>query len=476
MSSDAPLSDAAKALHDFMLDDRIETRFITDSQVDPSVASVFSEVFEERQRRLEDSAQEARKIYYDYLSTGKPFGLFLRPFEPEAYEYEAQAIEGDTEERKIYRFRGTQSVERHLYSSLQERIPFIAIVSPVDILVRGPIPRISGGGAEEWKSWVERLATEAAIIVFHCSALSLGVSVELDLLRRCNRKDSTLVVLEDPGLSDNPEPKLIFERSWPGVVGSGHRGDLSKIAKVTHYEVPQKDHPALADFSRLAYEREIDWSRLEKSPFLGDLLMAALRQDNDDPTKLPDTTWLPPDIKLVVLSERARVLRLKGYLERAAAAAADALSIAQQLGDQENIAAIHVSVGIIALEMGRLSVALGAFHDSGVMFHNLGDKDGEATAAAWAGRVLIKAGEPDAAVHIFLTALQLSMDIEAYDDMASILQQMAPLLDKISPDLRRHPGVQVAADLIKQLEINKGGKQDSPRNDRRVLRWLRRNT
>lgn len=386
--------------------------------------------------------EEARKIYQDYLSIGKPFGLFLRAFESEAYRYGVPVSELNPEERDIYRLGGEQSVERHLYSAVHQRIPFIAIISPVDLLAGGLIPRFSGG--KEWESWAKRLATEAAIIVFHCYALSPGVNVELDLLRRCKREDSTVIVLKEIGASNNPAAKSF----------------ISNIAKVTHYEVPQKNHPALAGFPRFVYESDIDWSQPERSPSFGDLLKATLRQASGDLAALPDITWLPPDFRLVVLQERARALRLKGYLERAGTAAAEALAIAQQLGDQENIAAVHVSVGIVAFEMGRLDVALRAFRVSRAMSNKLGNKDGEATAAEWAGRVFVKAGKPEDAVSIFLVALQRSMELKAYDEMADTLQQMAPLLDKIGPDLRRHPGVQLAADLIEQYDLNKGGKRD----------------
>jgi len=88
------------------------------------------------------------------------------------------------------------------------------------------------------------------------------------------------------------------------------------------------------------------------------------------------------------------------------------------------------------------------------------DQDREATAAEWAGRVLTKLGEPEAAVRIFLVALERSMELKAYDEMADTLLQVAPLLDKIGPDLRQDPGVRLAASLIEQFDLYKSGKRD----------------
>ena len=207
---------------------------------------------------------------------------------------------------------------------------------------------------------IERLAREAAIIVFHCYALSPGVSIELELLRCCHREDSTVIVLKDVDSSEE----------YSGIE------DLAIYANVIDYEVPRKNHPALVGFSRIAYESELDWNQPEKSNFLGDLLQTVLRQEADAFTRFPEITGVPPEDRMASLNDRARALRLNGHFEDAAAAAAEALAIAKRLGDPDNIAAVHISVGIVALEMGRLQVALEAFHDSGTMFQSLGDKDG----------------------------------------------------------------------------------------------------
>jgi tetratricopeptide (TPR) repeat protein len=431
MASEEHLSEAAKAMQE-LLGAATEINFYTDSQADPGTAAIFTELFKDSQRRFGSSAQEAGRIYQDYLSTGKPFGLFLRAFESEAYRYHVPGGEFPSEERELFRLRGPQSIERHLHSSVHRLVPFIALVSPVDLLASGLIPRFSGGSDGDWESAVERVARDAAIIVFHCYALGPGVSVELDLLRRSQLEDSTVIVLKSAGSPTESDAMQI----------------LSRIADVTNYEVPGKNHTALAGFSRVAYESEIDWSRPEKSPFLGDLLQAALRWESSELAGQPDLAGLPPANRMVALSDRARALRREGLFEDAAAAAAEALAIAKRLRSPEDIAAAHIGAGIVALEMGRLDAALKAFYDSGRMYESLGNKDGEATAAAWAGRALKKAGDADNAVRMFLVALQCSQELKAYEDMADTLRQMAPLLGQISPELRRHPGVRRAAELI----------------------------
>jgi hypothetical protein len=424
-SEDQP-SDLAKALRDLLGDSEVNLYPYSDPESQLVPEAVWKEVFEDSADQAQESRDEAWRIYRDYLSTGTPFGLFLRAFESEAYRYDVD----DPKLHETFRLKGPQAVEQHLYATIHNRVPFVALWSPVDLLARGLIPRFSGG--DDWEQEVERLARQAAIIVFHCYALSPGVNTELDLLRRCRREDSAVLVLKDV---DAPIDEPLIVR--------------------THHERPHKDHPALAGFPRVVYEREIDWERPEASPLFADLLLQATRQrDAIDPTRLPDVSWVPPERQLEVLQDRARALRVDGHLEAAAAVAADAVAIAKQLGDPQSVASMQISAGIIALEMDRLDVAQQAFHESGQLLHHLGNKDGEATAAAWAGRTYARAGHDDTAVRFFLIALQGWSDVDDEDGVVDTLQQMAPLLDRITPETRQHPGVQRAAELIEQLGLN----------------------
>ena len=114
MAGDEQLPDAAKAWRELLAGS--EVRIIIDDDADPSFAAISRELFKEGERRLSASTEEAQKIYYDYLSTGKPFGLFLRAFEAEAYRYDVPVSKYNKEETEIFRLRGPQSVERRLYS------------------------------------------------------------------------------------------------------------------------------------------------------------------------------------------------------------------------------------------------------------------------------------------------------------------------------------------------------------------------
>jgi hypothetical protein len=121
-----------------------------------------------------------------------------------------------------------------------------------------------------------------------------------------------------------------------------------------------------------------------------------------------------------------------GYFKHVTTAAAKGLAVAEQVGDQENIAVAHTCVGSVALEMGRLDVAQREFHESGRIYHQLGNKEGEATATAWAGRAYKNAGQAERAVRSFLIAVQLSSELGETNDVIDSLRHMAPLLDKIS--------------------------------------------
>ncbi len=411
-----------------------EVNLYADPDADPRMGVAFTEVFKDSLQAAEASAADALAIFDGYLAMGRPFGLFLRAFEGEAYRYDVPMGKDFEPGGMLFRTRGPQSVERHLHSSVHPHIPFIAILNQADVLAEGLIPRYPASN-DDWESVVKTLVQEAAIIVFHCYALGPGVTAELDLLRDGQREDSTVIVLKDA------EPP---KRSLPV--------DLFRGYTDTHHETPRKDHPDLAGFPRVAYEREIDWDQLEISPFFGDLLQAALRHETD-PTRLPDLTEVPLDRRVTALAERSRGLRHLGRLEEAAAVAADAVAFAEQSGHRQNMAATQGLLGIAAFKLGRLDVAQKAFHQSGELYHDLGNKAEEATVASWLAYIYKKAGLAEQAVLFFLINLDLARNLNAADVLDS-LREMAPLLDQISPATRQKPGVRFAAELIEKFHLN----------------------
>lgn len=434
MAGSEPIAENPKSIRE-ILGRMSEVNLYTDPDADPRMGEAFTKVFEDSFQVIKASAAEAQKIRIGYLAMGRPFGLFLRAFESEAYRYDVPMGKDFEPGGMLFRTRGAQSVERHLHSSVHPHIPFIAILNQADVLAQGLIPRYPASD-DGWESVVRTLAQEAAIIVFDCYALGPGVTAELDLLRDGQREDSTVIVLKDT------EPP---KRSLPA--------DLFSAYTDTHHETPQKDHPDLAGFPRVAYEREIDWEQLETSPFFGDLLRAALQHETD-PSRLPDLTELPLDLRVGALAERSRGLRQLGRLEEAVAVAADAVAFAEQSGHRQDMAATQGLLGIAAFKLGRLDVAQKAFHQSGQLYRALGDKAEEATVASWLAYTYKKAGLAEQAVLFFLINLQLSRELNAADDILDSLREMAPLLDQVSPATRAKPGVRLAAELIEQFHLN----------------------
>ena len=407
-----------------------EVRFITATDAEPLLGEAFVKMVEKEADRIDAAAKEVGAVLQAYESAGKPFGLFLRSFELEAYQYDKASTQTDPEQRTFYTANGPSAVERRLHQALQHKVPFVAIRNQSSWLANGLIPRFTAKDTD-WEDWVVDLATKASIIVLDCFALSPGVLKELAILVSCNRQDATLVVLSE----DNRRV----------------RAELSAFEGVALplFEQPKRDHPALAAFSRLAHENELDWDRIETSPLVADLLAAAEQQ------AAGDYSFIPPPHRLKLFAQRIRKLRTEGEFDAAAALASEAISLAMELGEAKYLAHARLSAGIVELDRNRLAGALSLFRESGLTFNRIGDKDGESAAAMWAGLVYKRSGNAAEAVMMFLIALQRLHELDAYDDMGGVLREMAPLLDGLQPEMRQHPGVRRAAFLIEQLGLGR---------------------
>ena len=179
---------AARTLRN-LIEGADEVIFTTEGDPDDLVtAEAFAQLSEESIRRVDASAEEAQTIRLRYLEMGSPFGLFLRSFEREAHRYSYSPDGSEASEQSaLIRVAGAQSVERKIHAALHPVVPMLAIRNPWDLMTRALVPRVSVAD-EEWEGLVERFAGEAFLIVFDCLALGAGVSIELELLRRCGRR------------------------------------------------------------------------------------------------------------------------------------------------------------------------------------------------------------------------------------------------------------------------------------------------
>jgi hypothetical protein len=91
----------------------------------------------------------------------------------------------------------------------------------------------------------------------------------------------------------------------------------------------------------------------------------------------------------------------------------------------------------------------------GLLFNETGNREGEATAAMWAGMTYAKGAHAGKAVMMLLIALQRSVETGAENDINAILREMAPLISKASRKTREHRGVRRAAELIEQLGFDR---------------------
>lgn len=407
-----------------------KVRFITATDANPAYGEALVKLMEKEVDRINASAEEVRRILQAHEEAGRPYGLYLRSFELEGYQYDKASTETDPEQRTFFTVNGPSEVEKHLHQRLQAQIPFVAIRNQSSWLMNALIPRFTARDTD-WEVWVADLAKKASLIVLECFALSPGVLTELTILADSGRQDATVIVLSE----DNDRVRAELS-AFEGLA-------------LTSFERPDRNHPVLAAFSRICHEREIDWARIETSPPFADLLAVAHR------LTAGDFSPLPPPHRLRLLGQRVRELRKQGELADAAAVAAEAISVATAFGDPEQLAGAQLAAGIVEYQRDRLEEALPLLQGAGLTFHRIGNKDAESAAAMWAGLVYKRGQNADKAVMMFLIALQSSYELGAHGDMAAVLREMAPLLDELSPERRQHPGVRRAARLIEQLGLGR---------------------
>ena len=207
------------------------------------------------------SQGEAAFIMQDYNATKRPFVLFLRSFEMEAYDY--LTPDAPSGERKVISaVAGPSPVEQKLAAALAGQLKALGVANPSQLLTyRGSFPRLQLPN-EGWQAVVQNLVEHAAFIVMDCTSLAPGVLWELETVRTANKQDSTVIVLPASGEADPGEGTLQRAAEVLGAV-------------VTKRERPSKQSPALSVFSRVGAEDEIAFDKLDASPLFADLLASA---------------------------------------------------------------------------------------------------------------------------------------------------------------------------------------------------------
>jgi tetratricopeptide (TPR) repeat protein len=245
------------------IDDHFHTRAIAQEFEDVPVTRAakedWDEVLELERQDAARSHSEAAFIMQDFIATRRPFVLFLRSFEVEAYNY--LTPEDHSGKRKVFTaVNGPSRVELKLNAALAGRFKAVSIANPAQLLTsRASFPRLVLPN-EGWEAVVENVVEHAHFIVMDCYRLAPGVLRELKFIRAANRQSATIIVLPPPNDSSRDTLRQTVELF--GAIAEKH-------------PLPSKDNPEFATFPHVASEDEIDFDHLDDSPLFADLLASA---------------------------------------------------------------------------------------------------------------------------------------------------------------------------------------------------------
>jgi len=167
------------------------------SPVSPEVAQSYVLDHREQLERFDalagDRHEAAVSILWDYRDRDRPFVLFLRNFDLEAY------VGVGSHRLLMLGGQRPSSVEEHLMELWPARLPIVGIANPVhslqsalfggDIMPRLEISR------DRWLDRVSDLVRHAALIVIAAREASPGLSAELGAIRHAGREKVTVIVL-----------------------------------------------------------------------------------------------------------------------------------------------------------------------------------------------------------------------------------------------------------------------------------------
>lgn len=289
--------------------------------------------------RSDRTHAEAALIMQAFQVTRRPFGLFLRNFEIEAYDYLTPEVDGE-QRQVVTALRNPGSVEEKLAAALEDRLPLLGIANPSNLLGRSVVPRLTLPN-DGWQAVVENLIAHAHVIVMDCQSLAPGVQWELDAIVRAGRQDAAILVL--PPRTDEAEPDALR--------------DLVEVANavITAHEQPTLGHPQLAPFPRKAYEDAIPFDRLDESPLFADLLAEADAKTAEAPPfdALRHATWLN--------NEGVARLNEKRFAE-ALDLHAQAMVIRRHLDDRPGLLSTFLNIGITYSDAAQPADALPYFY------------------------------------------------------------------------------------------------------------------
>lgn len=359
-------------------------------------------------RAAEQSHRAAAMVMHEFQATKRPFALFLRSFEVEAYEYFSTDCAPDRDGGTVTTtLAGPSSVEQKIVAALSQRLPLLAIANPSQLLTsRGLIPRLQLPN-EGWQQVVLNLIEHAHLIVMDCDSFATGVLWELDSITKAGRQDATLIVLPARGVAA-PESAL---QEIAEILGSAV---VKRLPPATKSDAP------LRGFSRVAHEDEIDLEPLEASPLLADLLARAAEIAAQAPIFDPQqyARWL---------NNEGVGLAAQQLWSEAFQMHTQALLVRQHLDDREGLLVTQRNLGVLCTDAGEDARALPYFEDALKLAQELKHPGEAGVIAAYKGFAYRQMGQRDEAIRWLRTGYQLQVAGGEGAVLEDTLRQLAEL-------------------------------------------------
>jgi tetratricopeptide (TPR) repeat protein len=353
----------------------------------------------------EKSHREASMVMHQYQATKRPFGLFLRSFEVEAYQYfSADCVPGRDGGTVWTSINGPSSVEQKIAGALVDRLPLIAIANPSQLeTARGIIPRLQLPD-EGWQQVAQNLIEHAHLIVMDCDAFAPGVLWELETIATLRRADATVIILPPRGV----EPSEATSQTIADVFG----------AVVKRLEPATKEDARLAGHRRLAYEDEIDFDRIEQSPLFSDLLADAAERSAQAPA-------FDPKLYARLLNNSGVEQANNQQFAEAFNLYTQALLIRRHIDDREGIMVTLRNLGTVCTDAGQCEPALPYFDEALRLARELDRVDEAGVIAAYKGFAHKQLGQREEAIKWLRAGYVFQAAAGSHEELETTLVQLA---------------------------------------------------
>lgn len=209
---------------------RDDARFMTDEWRDSNRSG------------LKAAHREAASILAEHQSSGQPYALFLRNFDMEIEE-EVRLHPTESGPQNFIVRRENVAFEENLGRALKDHFPIIAAANPKMHYRSDGVPKLSIT-EEKWEKALDDVVSGASLIVLFVGRLTLGVSLEAEMILANDKEAETIVVL-----SDAAHDQLAYELFL----------DLRRL-------------DAGAPRIRIVRESEVCFDNIEHSPSIGNLI------------------------------------------------------------------------------------------------------------------------------------------------------------------------------------------------------------